>query len=184
MFTGEPEGRSVLAWDATNLSGAETIALSSPDFEHGGVIPAVHASPQAGGRGLSPALAWTPVPEGATQLLLVVEDPDAPMAQPFIHCLALLDASLTGLAHGALDAASPAEGVRLLRSTRGSGYIGPTPPKSHGPHRYVFQIFALAAQVGMGSKSSAAASAPPRKVLAAASDVLSRGRLDGFFQRT
>jgi Raf kinase inhibitor-like YbhB/YbcL family protein len=176
-------GQSGLAWNAPNLAGEETLALSSPDFEHEGMIPAVHASTRAGGKDLSPALTWSPAPEGTVRLLLVVEDPDAPTPMPFIHCVASLDASMTGLAHGALDAGNPAGGVRILRSGKGSGYFGPEPPKSHGPHRYVFQLFALAAPLTAGSGDAALDSAKPREVLAAAGDVLARGRVDGFYAR-
>lgn len=172
-------GQSGLAWDSPNLAGEQTLALSSPDFAHEGTIPAVHASARAGGKDLSPALTWSPAPPDAVRLLLVIEDPDAPTPAPYVHCLALLDASVTGLAHGALDASNPPAGVRLLRSGRGCGYLGPEPPKSHGPHRYVFQLFALAAEPG----GAALNSARPREVLAAATDVLARGRLDGFYQR-
>jgi phosphatidylethanolamine-binding protein (PEBP) family uncharacterized protein len=171
-------GEQGLAWNSPNLAGEQTLALSSPDFPHEGTIPAVHASARAGGKDLSPALTWAPAPQDAAQLLLVIEDPDAPTPAPYVHCMALLDPSVPGLARGALDAGSPPAGVRLLRSGRGRGYLGPEPPKSHGPHRYVFQLFALAAEPG----GTALVSAKPREVLAAASDVLARGRLDGFYQ--
>jgi Raf kinase inhibitor-like YbhB/YbcL family protein len=177
-------GQPGLAWSSPNLAGEQTLALSSPDFEHEGTIPAVHASARAGGKDLSPALAWSPAPEDTAQLLLVIEDPDAPTPMPFIHCVALLDPSVTGLAHGALDAASSSGGVRILRSGTGRGYLGPAPPKSHGPHRYAFQLFALATSLTAGPGGAALDSAKPREVLAAARDVIARGRLDGFYQRT
>jgi Raf kinase inhibitor-like YbhB/YbcL family protein len=183
MFTGKHKDELGLAWHAAHLVGAEALTLSSPDFTHEGVIPVVHASKRAGGQELSPALAWSPAPDGTAQLLLVVEDPDAPLPQPFVHCVAVIDAGSTGLAQGALDAENPGEGVRVLRSTMGRGWFGPMPPKGHRPHRYVFQLFALATPLTMGSKSGAVDSAPPRKVIAAAAGVLSRGRLDGLFQR-
>ncbi|GAA4616868.1 YbhB/YbcL family Raf kinase inhibitor-like protein [Actinoallomurus liliacearum] len=176
-------GHAGLAWNSPNLAGEQTLALSSPDFGNEGAIPAVHASTRVGGEDLSPALTWSSAPGGTAQLLLVVEDPDAPTPMPFVHCVALLDPSVTGLAHGALGAGSPSDGVRVLRSGIGSGYFGPAPPKSHGPHRYVFQLFALATPVTTSS-SRALESAKPRDVLAAAGDVLARGRLDGFYQRT
>ncbi len=173
--SGEPG----LAWNSPKLAGEQTLALSSPDFPHEGMIPAVHASARAGGKDLSPTLTWSPAPLDTAQLLLVIEDPDAPTPTPWVHCVALIDASVTGLAHGALDAGNPAAGVRLLRASRGSSYRGPEPPKSHGPHRYVFQLFALAAEPGGADLDSA----KPREVLAAAGTVLVRGRLDGFYRR-
>jgi Raf kinase inhibitor-like YbhB/YbcL family protein len=176
---GRRSGQSGLAWNSANLAGEETLTLSSPDFAHEGTIPAVHASARVGGNDLSPALTWSPAPQDTVQLLLVIEDPDAPTPTPFIHCVALLDPSATRLGQGALDASNSSAGVRILRSGRGRGYFGPEPPKSHGPHRYVFQLFALAAEPG----GAALDSAKPREVLAVASDVLARGRLDGFFQR-
>lgn len=172
-----------LAWHAPNLAAAGTLALTSPDFDDGGAIPGVHAAERAGGANLSPALAWTAPPDGTAQLLLVVEDPDAPTPRPFVHCVALLAPAMTGLEQGALGDGAASADVRLLRSGIGSGYFGPAPPKSHGPHRYVFQLFALAASLTTGPRA-ALEKARPRDVLAAASGVLARGRLDGLYART
>ncbi|MFJ9369540.1 YbhB/YbcL family Raf kinase inhibitor-like protein [Nocardia sp. NPDC101769] len=172
-----------LAWNATNLAGPVTLTLSSPDFDHEDTIPAVHAATRVGGKDLSPALHWSPAPSDTAQLLLVVEDPDAPTPTPFIHCLALLDTSMTQLAQGALDATDPSDGMQILRSSIGSGYFGMAPPKSHGPHRYVFQLFALATPLTTGPRGAALHTAKPREVLTAAGGVLARGRLDGYFGR-
>lgn len=176
-------GQASLAWNSPNLAGEEMLTLSSPDFEHEGTIPTVHAAKRAGGKELSPALTWSQVPEGTALLLLVVEDPDAPTPRPFVHCVALLDPSVTGLAQGGLDAKETPDGVRILRSGLGRGYLGPAPIKGHGPHRYVFQLFALEKPVTAGSSGAALDSAKPRDVLAAADHVLARGRLDGFYER-
>lgn len=177
-------GQPGLAWDAPNLAGEQTLTLSSPDFDNEGTIPAIHAATRADGANLSPALTWPTAPQDTAQLLLVIEDLDAPTPAPFVHCVALIGASVTGLAHGALDARVPAGGVRLLRSGAGEGYLGPAPPKSHGPHRYVFQLFALATPLTAGPGGAAPDSARPREVMAAARDVLARGRLDGFYRRS
>jgi Raf kinase inhibitor-like YbhB/YbcL family protein len=176
-------GQAGLAWNAPNLAGAPTLALSSPDFEHEATIPTTHASKRIGGADLSPALTWSAVPEGTAQLLLVVEDPDAPTPKPFVHCVALLDPSVTSLDQGALDAGKPADGVRVLRSGMGRGYLGPAPIKGHGPHWYVFQLFALAEPITAAAGGAPLESAKPRDVLAAAGDVLARGRLDGGYER-
>jgi Raf kinase inhibitor-like YbhB/YbcL family protein len=172
------EGR--LAWNAPNLAGPQTLELISPDFANEATIPVAHAAKRVGGQDLSPSLNWSVVPDGTTQLLLVVEDPDAPTPTPFVHCVALLEPAVMGLAAGALNATNPASVVRVLRSGMGRGYKGPAPIKGHGPHRYVFQLFALAEPIPGGA---ALGSARPRAVLAAAGDVLARGRLDGIYER-
>ena len=69
------------------------------------------------------------------------------MAKPAVHCLALIDPAAPQLEPGALAARQPAAGVRVLRSTIGRGYHGPGPIKGHGPHHYIFQLFALGAPV-------------------------------------
>jgi Raf kinase inhibitor-like YbhB/YbcL family protein len=176
-------GQGGLAWNSPNLAGADSLALSSPDFENEATIPVVHTAKRVGGKDLSPTLTWSPGPEGTEQLLLVIEDPDAPTGSPFVHCVALLEPSLTSLPPGALDARNPAAGVRVLRSGMGRGYRGPGPIKGHGPHRYVFQLFALAKPVTAGRNGAALDSAGPRDVLATAGDVLARGRLDGSYER-
>jgi phosphatidylethanolamine-binding protein (PEBP) family uncharacterized protein len=176
-------GESRLAWNAPNLAGAETLTLSSPDFVRGGALPAVHAAKRAGGRDLSPALAWSAVPERTAQLLLVIEDPDAPMSTPFVHCVAVLEPSVDGLAQGALGAGATVPGVRVLRSGQGRGYLGPAPIRGHGPHSYVFQLFAPGRPLVTAAGGAALESARPRDVLAAAADVTGRGRLDGTYER-
>ena len=171
-----------LAWDAANLTCETTLTLRSPDFGDGAMIPAIHASKHAGGGDLSPALAWNGAPPGSEQLLLVVEDPDAPTRLPFVHCVALIGPSLSGLSQGALSADASADGVRLLRSDMGRGYLGPAPVRGSGPHRYVFQLFALARPVSAPSRG-ALEPMKPRQVLPAVGGVLARGRLEGLFER-
>ncbi|HEX4222557.1 MAG TPA: YbhB/YbcL family Raf kinase inhibitor-like protein [Pseudonocardiaceae bacterium] len=177
-------GDAGLAWNAANLAGADTLTLTSPDFKHEDTIPTAHAGKPAGGDEVSPALDWTAVPEGTAQLLLVIEDPDAPTPKPFVHGVFLLDPTTTSLAKGALDANNPATGVQPLRSGKGRGYLGPAPIKGHGQHRYVFQLFALAKPVTEAAGSADLGSAKPQDVVAAANDVLARGRVDGFYERS
>jgi Raf kinase inhibitor-like YbhB/YbcL family protein len=178
-------GETNLAWNLPALDGSERLELRSADFEHDGDIPQVHAGRRAGGRNQSPALTWGDVPEGTAQLLLVIQDVDSPTGSPFVHCVALLEPDLAALPAGALNADSPAPGVRLLRSSMGRGYLGPEPIKGHGPHRYVFQLFALSTPVTATGTGSALDAAKPREVIAAAhGPALARGRLDGLFTRS
>ncbi|MEY9842971.1 YbhB/YbcL family Raf kinase inhibitor-like protein [Streptacidiphilus sp. MAP5-3] len=210
LLKNKRAGEAQLAWNLPQLTGRETIDLSSHDFAHGGDIPQRHAGRRAGGENLSPALSWTGVPADAEQLLLVVEDVDSPTRAPFVHCLALLAPTIDGIPAGALNAGaaesasgasggtgraatsaasaestmSAADGVRVLRWGMRRGYLGPEPIKGHGPHRYVFQLFALGAPVATGSGDAPLETAKPRALLAAVTGpVLARGRLDGSYER-
>jgi phosphatidylethanolamine-binding protein (PEBP) family uncharacterized protein len=177
-------GETHMAWNLPNLQGPELLALTSRAFADGTALPREHASKHIGGGDVSPHLAWTAPPSGTAQLLLVVEDIDVPMARPAVHCAALIDPATGQLDPGALDARHPGTGVRLLRSTIGRGYHGPAPVKGHGPHRYVFQMFALSAPVDGTAGTTPADRARPRALLpAVTASVLDRGRLTGTYER-
>jgi phosphatidylethanolamine-binding protein (PEBP) family uncharacterized protein len=173
-------GEERLAWHRPALAAPDRFALWSPDFTPEGELPSAHLGNRAGGRNISPALAWDGIPTAAAQLLLVVEDADSPTKAPFVHALALLDPRLPALPTAGLHPDVQARGVRLLRSERGRGYLGPAPLRGHGPHRYAFQLFALAKEIpadGLGG-------ARPAAVLAAVrGPALSRGRLDTSYAR-
>ena len=172
-------GEAGLAWNLPALAGPETLHLSSQAFPDGAPIPVMHAGKRIGGRETSPPLSWAPAPEGTAELLLVMEDIDVPMGKPFVHLVALLDSIVTGLAAGSLNPGTAPDGVRLLKSTMGRGYIGPSPIKGHGPHRYVFQLFALRAPAPQNAET-----ASPRALLAAVhGPVLARARLTGTYER-
>lgn len=175
-------GEAKLAWNLPNLTGPQTLALTSGAFGDGEAIPADHAGKRAGGRNLSPQLAWSAPPEGTTELLLVIEDADAPTPWPFVHCVAVIEPTVRELPTGALAAEETAPGVRMLRSGIGRGYLGPEPIKGHGPHHYTFQLFALAAPAARAWPR--ADQAKPRSLLSAVSGpVLAKGRLTGVYER-
>jgi phosphatidylethanolamine-binding protein (PEBP) family uncharacterized protein len=177
-------GETHMAWNLPNLNGPELLTLTSRDFGDGDSLPLAHCAKPIGGGDLSPHLAWTPLPPGTAQLLLVVEDIDVPMGKPAVHCLALIDPAVERLETGALEAKQPGPGVRVLRSTIGRGYHGPAPIKGHGPHHYVFQLFALEKPLSSGPDAAAPDRARPRTLLSAVTPpVLGRSRLTGVFER-
>jgi len=122
---------------------ADTIALTSRAFDDGGSLPARHT---ADGDGLSPPLAWRDLPPSTVAVALLVEDPDAPAPQPLVHLLAWdLPPDLTEIAEGQFksprhDGLDENLGKNSFLS---AGWLPPDPPTGHGPHLYVFQIFAL-----------------------------------------
>ncbi|WP_033313663.1 YbhB/YbcL family Raf kinase inhibitor-like protein [Streptomyces iakyrus] len=185
LLKNKRAGEANLAWNLPAMAGPEVLGLHSANFAHESVIPKAHVGKRAGGENRSPALAWNDTPEGTAELLLVVEDIDSPTRTPFVHCAALLEPDLVTLPTGALNAAgSPVQGVRVLRSTMGRGYMGPEPIKGHGVHRYVFQLFALPTAITSAVGGATLDTAKPRTVLATVrGPVLARGRLDGLYTR-
>lgn len=184
LLKNRKAGDAHTAWHLPALQGPEALTLTSRDFADGAPMPARSAAKNVHGEDVSPHLAWTAPPAGTGQLLLVMEDIDVPLPRPIVHCVALLDASCTELAPGALDAREPGAGVRVLRASIGRGYRGPGPIKGHGPHRYVFQLFALPAAVGDTIGTTPVDRARPRALLSAlTAPALGRGRLTGTYER-
>jgi Raf kinase inhibitor-like YbhB/YbcL family protein len=110
------------------------LELTSTAFDHGEPIPVKHTGD---GEGTSPPLAWSRVPDGTRSLALIVHDPDAPSGD-FTHWVAWnIDPAAGGLEEGV---PAPAEGTHGFGEP---GYAGPSPPQGHGPHRYLFRLYAL-----------------------------------------
>jgi Raf kinase inhibitor-like YbhB/YbcL family protein len=99
---------------------------------------------------LVPEVAWTPVLEAETYVLLV-EDPDAPMARPFVHWVIWnIPGTAQGVPAGLSRVAHPPElpgAVQGLNSAGGHGWHGTKPPEGHGVHHYHFQLFALSGRL-------------------------------------
>jgi Raf kinase inhibitor-like YbhB/YbcL family protein len=124
--------------------GFAAIELRSPAFADGGRLPLRFT---ADGEGVSPPLLWNGVPDAARSLALIVEDPDAPALQPLVHAIVWsLPPGNGGLAEGAIraDGSGGEEGDVGRNSYFFEGWLPPDPPTGHGPHSYVFQLFALA----------------------------------------
>lgn len=173
-------GQHTLVWARPDLQAPETFALTSPAFDHGGPIPERHRG-RIFGPDVSPALAWTPPPPGTRELVLVVEDPDAPRRTPPVHALTVgIEPSLAGLPENGLAAPSPVAGVRHGKGALGHrGWAGPMPPRSHGVHTYAFQLFALDDRLELPGAFTLADVLP-----AMAGHVLARARLDGTYENS
>lgn len=115
--------------------------LMSEAFSNQQIIPIKYT---CDGANISPPLAWEFVPKRAQSLVLVMEDPDAPVGT-WVHWL---------LYNIPVEARTLPAGVPTLENLpRGmqqgknsfykAGYGGPCPPPGHGPHRYFFRLYAL-----------------------------------------
>ncbi|MFB0614180.1 YbhB/YbcL family Raf kinase inhibitor-like protein [Aurantiacibacter poecillastricola] len=87
---------------------------------------------------VAPPLEWSAPPTGTQELVLVVEDPDAPAPEPFCHWLVW---GLPGQKGQLLEGEAP---PRVGKNSYGnSEWLLPDPPTGHEAHDYVFQLFAL-----------------------------------------
>jgi Raf kinase inhibitor-like YbhB/YbcL family protein len=95
---------------------------------------------QGGNR--SPGFVWRGVPDGAEELVLIVEDTDA---DGFVHWLvAGIDPSVTEFELGTV----PGGVVEGTNSFGQPGWGGPAPPEGER-HQYVFRLAALVATSGL-----------------------------------
>jgi Raf kinase inhibitor-like YbhB/YbcL family protein len=171
-------GHHTLVWARADLQAAENFALTSPAFAHGAAIPERHKG-RIFGDNISPALDWTVPPAGTIELVLIVQDPDVPFGSPATHALTVgIDPTLHGIPENALANPSPVAGLRHGKGPLGRlGWAGPAPIPSHGPHSYVFQLFALDQQVSLSPKFTL-----QDAVAAMAGQVIGRARLDGNYE--
>jgi Raf kinase inhibitor-like YbhB/YbcL family protein len=93
------------------------------------------------------------LPAGARELALIVDDPDAPSKEPWVHwVLYNLPATKSELSEGIAPAVhvQVAPGaVQGKNSWNSVGYRGPAPPKGHGTHHYYFKLYALDDALGL-----------------------------------
>jgi len=131
-----------------------TMTLTSSAFKHGEPIPIKHTGD---GADRSPALAWRNVPDGTRSLALIVDDPDAPTSEPWVHWVIWnIPAHAMGMPEGVarneklVEPAGALQGVNSWPSDN-LGYRGPAPPSGHGTHRYHFRLFALDAMLDLSA---------------------------------
>jgi len=134
-----------------NFSAAEKtekgqMQLTSSAFSEGAPIPAKHTCDD---KDLSPPLKWSGVPAGAKSLVLIVDDPDAPVGT-WVHWVlydvpAEASELLEALPKGQFVAGGARQGINDFKHL---GYGGPCPPPGK-PHRYFFKLFALDAPLDM-----------------------------------
>ena len=119
-----------------SLIGRAGFSLRSAAFENGADLDPSFTADEDDA--VAPPLEWTAPPPGTQDLVLIVEDPDAPASQPFCHWLVWGLAPQQGKL---LEGEAP---PRVGKNSFGnSEWLLPDPPTGHGPHDYVFQLFAL-----------------------------------------
>lgn len=118
-----------------------TFTVTSTGFADGGALP--DAQVQAKGN-RSPQLSWSGAPAGTKSFAVTCFDPDAPTGSGFWHwTVANLPAEVIELAEGASSDGLPQGAVEGRTDFGEPGFGGAAPPPGHGPHRYIFTVFAV-----------------------------------------
>lgn len=157
----------------TDVQAGGSMQLKSANFPDGAAIPSRYT---CDGDGVSPSLEWSGPPAGTKSFALIVHDPDAPV--DFTHWLAYdIPAEARQLAEGASPGAMPHGSAEGVNGFRRMGYGGPCPPAGK-PHRYIFLLYALDAELGLapGARREQVESAMRSHIVAS-------GKLVGTYER-
>jgi Raf kinase inhibitor-like YbhB/YbcL family protein len=159
----EPKGAKAMA-----------ITLTSSAFSPMQAIPAKYT---CDGADVSPPLAWKGVPDTARSLVLISDDPDAPMGT-WVHWVCYdIPPTVDSLAENIPKTDSlPCGGQQGTTDFRRVGYGGPCPPG--GTHRYFFKVYALDATLGLPAGST-----KKEVEKAMRGHVLAQGELVGKYSR-
>lgn len=107
--------------------------ITSPAFEHNGQIPSKHTCDS---ENINPPLEISDTPSEAKSLVLIVDDPDAPVGD-WVHWLVWnIPPETVSIAEN-----SKPQGIEGTTDFGKPGYGGPCPP--NGSHRYFFKLYAL-----------------------------------------
>jgi Raf kinase inhibitor-like YbhB/YbcL family protein len=147
------------------------LTLTSPAFADNALIPVQYT---CDGDNMSPPLAWSEVPEGTAELVLLFEDPDAPGGTQVYWVLFGLNPASGGLEEGKV----PAGAVGGKNDYGRTDWAGPCPPIGRA-HRFIFTLLALSEPSGLAEGAS------PRHDLphALSGTVLAQAQLTGKYAR-
>jgi len=150
------------------------IKIESSAFDEGGIIPVKYT---CDGEDVSPPLEWSGVPEGAKTLVLISDDPDAPMGTWVHWVLFNLPATVNNLPEDIPPVQTMENGAKQgMNDFRKIGYGGPCPPG--GTHRYYFKIYALDTEIDLEAGAT-----KPEVLRAMEGHILAQGQLMGRYSR-
>lgn len=150
--------------------------LTSHVFEDGGRIPEVYT---CDGESRSVPLTWRHAPKDAQSFAVICDDPDAP-GGTFSHWAIYNIPGDKHFLNESLPKDPLLEGIaQAVNDFGGHGYGPPCPPKDHGPHRYIFRVYALdVAKLDVSTESKV-----PDVEEAVQGHVIETARLTGIYER-
>jgi len=151
-------------------AGGAKMKITSSAFQEGGEIPSKFSRD---GGNVNPPLRFEGTPTNAKSLVLIVDDPDAPVGL-FTHWLVWnIDPKITEIPEGGV----PKGAAQGTNDYPNLGYGGPQPPS--GTHRYYFKIFALDQTLDLRSGAKR-----PELDKAMSGHVIAQGQLMGRYSHS
>jgi Raf kinase inhibitor-like YbhB/YbcL family protein len=143
------------------------LSVSSPAFENKKLIPAKYT---CDGDDVNPPLTIEGVPEEAKSLVLIVDDPDAPMGT-WDHWIVWNIPPTSKIEENTVS------GTEGMNTYRKHSYGGPCPPG--GTHRYFFKVYALDVKLDLSPNSN-----KKDAEKAMQGHMLAKGELIGLYRRS
>lgn len=143
--------------------------ITSPVFEHNQDIPKKYTCQ---GEDVNPPLEISDVPSEAKSLVLIMDDPDAPMGTWDHWIVWNINPEVKKIEENTTP-----EGVVGENSWNKNNYGGPCPPS--GKHRYFFKLYALDTKLTLKSNKGKKAVEKAMK-----NHILKQTELIGLYQKT
>ena len=126
------------------------MALTTPDFQDGGVIPGKYTQDVA--MPVSPTLEWTNVPMNTESFVLIMHDPDNALNKGTGDVLHWMVFNIPGTARSltggmSADAKLPDGTIQAKRLRGAVGYMGPGNNGINPYHHYTLELYALDAKL-------------------------------------
>lgn len=144
----------------------KTLTITSSAFLHNGNIPKKYT---CDGDDVSPPLMIEDIPTGTKSLVLIVDDPDAPIGT-FVHWIVWNIPVTETIGEDSVP------GVNGVNDFDKRGYGGPCPPS--GIHRYFFKVYALDTELNLNTNSRKTDVEKAMK-----GHILAKGELVGVYKR-
>lgn len=153
---------SASLWAQTTPAGQPVkpgFTLTSPSFEDGGIIPNKYA--KAVDSPVSPALAWTNVPDGTVSFVLEMHDADSALKRhtnQVVHWLMFNIPAAEREFHEAVpvQAQLPNGAIQVMNEFRSPGYGGPGAAAAGPYHHYTLELYALDIKLNLGTDATEA----------------------------
>lgn len=156
-------------------ASATGLEVESSAFRAGEAIPTRYT---CDGEDLSPALSWSEPPAGSQSLVVICDDPDAPVGTWVHWVLFNIPPTTRSLPEGVpADPAVAGVGTHGSNSWHRLGYGGPCPP-AKSTHRYYFKVYALDTHLALKAGADRQAVEKAMK-----GHILAEGQLMGRYSR-